>query len=156
MSPEVLSAMEKVGGLFIALVVLWGVYRLVKHLIDQLAAPLVRNLSASWEGFSKTLTAHETTLTQVRDSLIRIEAAEANETEERRYMRENFGALLANLSKLVTAFNTHRGEQVFRDEQSEGTHEMVTDIHREIVRRDTGVHRREEIERKKRERDSGG
>lgn len=113
-------------------------------------------MTSQLEEVRKTQQAQTGVLNAISDRLLRIEAAEANEAEERRYMRANFEMLLTNQTKLVQAFTAFRGENVFRDETVGEIHTMAADIHRETVNRPTGVHRREEIERKHRERESKG
>lgn len=91
-------------------------------------------------------------LEAMRDSLVRIEAAERNEAEADRFLRESFGHLLGQITDLVQRWRVADAIHELHNQEQAEVHTMVGDIARATVDRPTGVHRIAEIEKLSRER----
>ena len=150
------------GALGLCAIILSGAYRLIDKMAtrwmavaDGFSASLAAAASAS-AARDKELVQHLSTIstgiTQVLMTVQRIEAHEVTEAESNRFMKDTIKNAVEYLGKIMQHTNNVRVEQPFRDETIDELHTMTTDMHREIVKRDTGVHRLSEIEKRHRER----
>lgn len=92
------------------------------------------------------------TLKEMAGSLIEIRSSQVNDKESQRFLQEAFAGLTHQVGKLIQRMDRRHGLDEIHYRDTEDTHAMVSDIHRETVSRDTARRRLEDIEREHRER----